>query len=227
MTLNIRFDFETTTNPDPPAKRYTGYRGLYRAEGGNDHAWNQPAVIPNQYQDIKESFGIPFTEEMQWLSWELAHRLNPNITKNGWASVWAGDTWGTNKNGWDDQKDPDDHRRDFVNDRYKGFPLPKVMDAIVFAGGLYDLKPQYGHLWAEPGLSGINCNKLMPSVDEVIARGWYMRCTINGDNGPFDFPQGNGLPVYVPYFLVKEISYTASHFAWWDNTFPPDPLRIY
>jgi hypothetical protein len=218
MTLSVSVEFPS---------RVTGYRGLYRAEGGNTHEWNQPAVIPNQFNGVKDSFGIPFTEDMQWLSWSLARHYNFLMTRMNWASVWAGDTWATNKNGWDNEKDPTDYRRDYVNDRYDGYGLPKVMDGIVFAGGLYNLQPRDGHLWATPGVSGIDCNKPMPSMEEVIERRWFMRCTINGNNGPYDFAQGKGLPVYVPYFLTKEIPYTASHFKRWDSGSLTPPFRFY
>lgn len=214
----VTFQFERRSDsippPDPVIKEYIG---LYRSEGGNDHAWEQPAVIPSQWNGIKDSFGVPFTEAMQWLSWEISQYFNDVMTSNNWASVWSGDQWGTNGNGWDNENEPNDQRRDFVNDRYEGYPLPKVMDGVVFAGSIYRMKSYNGHLWSVPGVTGIDCNKAMPTVETVVHNGWFMRCMINGRKGPYDFAQGQGKPVFVPYFLIKETSYTPSHFSLWST----------
>jgi hypothetical protein len=227
VTLSVSVQFPA---PEPPPTLYKGWRGLYRIEGGNDHEWNQPAVIPTQYNGRKDSFGVPFTKEMQFLSWDLTQKTNALMTSMDWTHPFKGDVMLCNNNGWD-SKNTSDQRRDYVNNRYASWPDPKLMDGLVNAGCLIHMEENDGHLWGIPGISGIDVNKPLPTVDEVIRRGWYFRVTVNQvaqDRGqPYDFPNGHGQGVYVPYFLIKETPYDLNHFERWEADSPPDPLRVY
>jgi len=86
-----------------------------------------------------------------------------------------------------------------------------------------------GHLWAIPGISGIDVTKPLPTIDEILRKNWYMRMTVNPrENGesPYDFPNGQGEGVFVPYFLKEPVPYTKSHFERWEATHLPNPLKI-
>lgn len=225
ITGTIRKD-----TPEPP-KRYVGWRGLYRVEGGNDHAWLQPAVIPSQWNGQKYGTRIQFTRELQFLSWEFTQFKNKLMDSMNWARTFNGDVMLTNGNGWDNQKKPEDQRRDYVNNRYYGYPDPYLMDAIYSAGNFMPyLEERDGHLWAIPGLSGVNVNGVLPSVEQIWERNWYMRLTVNQKSettgNPSDFPNGKGLGVFVPYFLRESVPFTTTHFERWDSDVLPDPLEI-
>lgn len=232
MNVSVRASFRVQMGsvpaPEPTPILYDGWRGLYRIEGGNYHAWEQPAVIPSQYRGIKYGTKLTFTEPLQRLSWALTQYTNPLMTMKNWASVWAGDTVLTNYNGWDNAKEPDDQRHDYIQNRYVTYPDPEVMDAIFLAGNFIKLEARAdGHLWAIPGWSGIDVTKPLPTVTEILEKGWWMRMTINGRNGPYDFSQGRGGAVIVPYFLKEEVPYTPSHFIRWQSDELPNPLKVY
>lgn len=175
-----------------------------------------PAVLPAMRWSgtgyFKYIRPIPFTKTMQWLSWFLMSKVNPTVTMKQWGAVYAGDRWGTNGNGWDNSLEPDDQRRDYVQDRYLGYPDPKLMDALIFAGSVYSGEEDEHHVIMRPGVDGIDVLRPLPGVDEVIARGWYMLAKIN-TNPPAHFPQGNGGPVAIPYFLIEPAMYPKSWFV--------------
>ena len=207
-----------------------GWRLKYFAQGGNQNPDNQPAVTPSQYGYGKYAPPIQFTRQLQFLSWELTQRTNPWMTSMHWASVWNGDTWGTNQNGWDNEEDLDDQRHDYVNNRYTTYKDPLLMDTVITAGNLFVLEDRGdGYLWTMPGVSGINVYEPLPTVDEILRRRHYFRLTINPKPGknPYDFAQGQQHPngVVVPYFVPDvPVPYRKEYFYWWDKPYYPNPL---
>lgn len=212
--LSITIDLgDPQPQPQPGVRRW---RALYPWEGGNDVPDGMPAVLPalrwHAGGYIKYIPPIEFNKQLQFLSWFLMSRLNPSITQRQWAAVWAGDRWGTNGNGWDNSAEPDDQRRDYVNDRYQGYPDPKLMDAIIFSGSIYGGDEDEHHVILRPGVHGVDVTRALPSVDEVIARGWYM-LAVNNTRPGSPFPQGNGGPVAVPIFLREPAMYRKDWFV--------------
>lgn len=212
--------------------RYIGWRGLYRIEGGNDHAWNMPAVIPSQYNGQKSAYAPPirFTQALQSLSWEFTKFTNKLMTSVDWAYSFRGDVMLTNGNGWDSKVEPDDQRHDYVNNRYTSYEDPSLMDGLYCAGNFMPHMDEYdGHLWAVPGKSGVDVTKPLPTVKQIWDNNWYMRLTVNqrlSNSNPFDFPNGYGGGVFVPYFLKRAVPFTKTHFEKWDSDRLPDPLKI-
>jgi hypothetical protein len=159
---------------------------------------------------------------MQWLSFNL-NRHNPAFTPSNWRAVyWDGRAF-TNGNGFDAPGDP---RADFVNDRDVNDPLPRLMKAIICGGMFIRGEVQGLNLYCTPGVSGIDVSKPMPTVDEVLERNWYFTAVTAGDV-IHQFPQGGGLPVLIPYFLIVPVVYPLTWFERWESGALPDPLRIY
>ena len=215
----IPFDLDISVVGNPPPvepPKVAGWRAKYPWEGGNNVPAGMPAVIPAlQWQNsgyVKYIQPIQFTQPMQWLSWWLMKRLNESISMVKWGAVYAGDRWGTNGNGWDNKEEPDDQRRDYVQDRYAGYPDPKLMDAIIMSGSVYGGDEDEHHVIMRPGVHGIDVYKPLPDVDEVLARGWYF-LAMNNTNPPSPFPQGNGGAVAIPYFLREVATYPKAWFV--------------
>lgn len=198
--------------------KYIGYRCLHMAEGGLDNPSGMPVVRP--------SYNAPpilFTKEMQRLSYEM-NSYNPYFTKDKWRKVYAFSTAFTNENGFDEPNDP---RADFVNNVDLTSPLPKLMKAIVCGGMFIRGSVENKLLVCKPGVSGIDVSKPLPSIAEVFARNWYFAATTGGLGGVYNFPQGSGNPVYIPYFLSETVTYPIEWFDTWNNVELPNPLTFY
>jgi hypothetical protein len=162
---------------------------------------------------------------LQGLSWNLMRHFNGVMTSKHWASVYNGDTAFTNGNGWDNAREPDDQRRDYVNDRYRGYDDPKLMKAIICAGSFYRGVVQGSELVMVPGIHGIDSNKPLPSIQTIINNNWYFYATLNSTN-PSPFGQGQLGHVVVPYFLRMPSAYPLAFFERWKDTKLPNPYRF-
>jgi hypothetical protein len=202
-----------------PAKRYTGWRCLHIVEGGYQSD-------PDGQPEVRPSFNAPsieFTKSMQLLSWELMSR-NSNITKNKWRVVYGNTTAFTNGQGYFKSGDP---RADWVNNIDTQYRSPRLMKAII-CGGMFGKWDRIGdELIGVPGVHGIDARKPMPTVDEVLARHWYFTATTCKYPNVSHFPQGQGQPVLIPYFLVEPTPYPLQWFARWDEEYLPDPIKLY
>jgi hypothetical protein len=203
-----------------PAKRYTGWRCLHIAEGGYmSDPDNMPCVRPSF-----DAPSIEFTRSMQLLSWELVRR-NPNVTKHRWKVIHGDTTALTNGNGYFNDDDP---RRDYVNgEDLDAEKNPRLMKAIIFAGMFGKWDRIGNELWAIPGVHGIDARRTMPTLEEVIEKGWCYAATTGTATTVAHFPQGDGVPVLLPYFLIEPTPYPLQWFARWDETYLPDPLTFY
>lgn len=218
-TIRISLGFSS------PAIRYTGFRCLHKGEGGYPNPEGMPIVRPSIYAPA-----IPFTAEMQIRSFQL-NRHNPNFTGDKWRGVYARGTAFTNENGFHDS----DPRADYVNNRDITNPpkLPKLMKAII-CGGMFIRGTVIGNeLICRPGIDAIDANKPIPTVEEILEKNWYFTATTGGENRVNNFPQGGGLPVLIPYFLIEPTPYPMidnNGYTWferWDREYLPNPLTIY
>ena len=218
MTLPISIQFGTQAPPSPVV--YLGWRCLHNAEGGYQSD-------PNNMPCVRPSFDAPsieFTQPMQSLSWELVS-WNPNVTRNRWKAIHADTTAITNGNGFFNDNDP---RRDYVNgEDLDAAKNPRLMKAIIFAGMFGKWDRIGSELWAVPGVHGIDARKPMPTVEEVLAKNWYYVATTGTATTVAHFPQGGGLPVILPYFLIEPVSYPLAWFERWERPYLPDPLTFY
>jgi hypothetical protein len=205
----------------PP--RFVGWRVKHHTEPGA--RWT-----PNGMPEVNPSLnitGIEFTREMQILSWEVMHTINPAITKSKWRVVYGNTTAFTNGQGFGDN----DPRRDYVNGVDLDGALPKLMKAIV-AGGAFLQGVKGSDMVTTPGVCAVDCTKPLPTAQEVIDRHWYFMATTARYNAAGQwvvnhFPQGSSGPVAIVYFLSQPARYVSSWFAEWNSDVLPDPLKIY
>lgn len=192
--------------------RYVGWRNLHRPEGG----FPTDPRFPN-VRRAKDAPAVPFTPALQRLAFDLMVYKNPAITRTKFESVFAsGTAFCNNQHGI---KDDD----------------PQLMDGIVCAGMFTTTQPVGGYMTMTPGVHAVDATKPLPSVAEVLERGWYFIAnTGQGSQGAFNFPQGMGGPVYIVYALVAPVRYPMSGveegiswtgWARWDSTVRPDALR--
>ena len=240
MSLSIDIQFKTATVPPPPVSKVTGWRCKWTAEGGNDNPLGMPAVTPSQFNGQKVAPAIPFTQGMQQLALDVMMSKNYVLNRTKASVIYDRNVAFCNTQGWGFTKDRSEyiHRRNYFLGEDLSDEYSKIEDGIICSGGLYNLQDRAdGHLWAVPGVSGIDVNQPLPTVSQVFANGWYFYATSNTAK-PSHFPQGwNGLPdddpnvyygpVILPYFLSVEIPYTKAYFKWWEGTERPDPLRYY
>jgi hypothetical protein len=204
--------------------RWVGWRVKHRSEPG---ARQTPNGMPEVNPSINIA-GIPFTREMQILSWEVMHLINPTITEGKWRAVFDDDRAYTNEQGFSNGDDP---RADYINGQDLGAELPKLMRAIL-AGGAFIRGAMGSELTVTPGIGAVDCTKPLPSAQEVIDRHWYFDATTARYNAAGEwcvnpFPQGSGGPVAVVYFLNQPARYVGSWFAPWDSEVLPDPYKVY
>jgi hypothetical protein len=213
--------------------RYTGWRFLHMKEGGYPNPAGMPIVRPSL-----NAPPVDMTEAVQLLSFKMnAH--NPLFTGDKWRSVHNERIAFTNEDGFDGENP----RRDYVNRRDlsavtdAGTPaLPKLKKAIVCGGNFIRGDVVGNTLVCTPGIHGIDANKPLPSVEEILAKHWYFIATTGGPDRIFNFPQGEGMPVRMPYFLREPVAYEMTGekdgvrfvmFERWDRDTLPDPLVMY
>jgi hypothetical protein len=207
----------------PPDPRFVGYRVKHRVEPGA--RWT-PNGMPEVNPSINIS-GIDFTREMQLLSWEVMHIINPTISKEKWRVVYGTTTAYTNGQGFGD----DIPRADYVNGIDLSGGLPKIMKGIV-AGGAFVRGVLGSEMVITPGVGAVDCTKPLPTAQEVIEKNMYFLATTARYSASNvwtvnHFPQGEGGPVAIVYFLNQPARYLASWFDTWDSDAPPDPLKVY
>lgn len=209
-----------TPKSEPP-KRYIGWRCKHKGEpGAPDNPANSgdPEVRPSDWQN-----GIPFTEELQRLSFDLMRWGNPLITAQNWRVVYKDDVAFTNNQSWGDNQ----VRADYINGLDLSAPLPKLMKVTICGGSLYGGIPEGDELTFRPGVDGIDANgAAIPPLETVIKNGWYFHAVTWIRNGVTShFPQGHGGKVLIPLVLTIPVSYPLAWFERWDGVELPDPLR--
>lgn len=212
-TLGIRISLSTKA-----VKTHTGWRCLHMAEGGYPHSVGDPAVRP-----AVNAPPVDFTQALQLLSFNL-NKHNPNFDGKNWRAVYWTDRAFTNEQGFDKPGDP---RADYINRLDLTRPLPKLMKAIICGGYLVKGERVGNQLIVTPGIGAIDANKPIPSVEYVLENNLYFTACTANSRGAYNFPQGEGLPVYIPYVLKEPTPYPIEWFEWWDSPEKPDPLRFY
>lgn len=198
--------------------KYQGFRCLHMYEGGYPNPLGEPEVRPSV-----NARPVNFGRYEQWLSFNLANGRNPEITKARWRSIYDVGRAFTNEQGFSD----DHSKRDWVN----GIDLnasedPKLMKAIICGGMFIRGEVSGDYLVCRPGISGIDVNKTLPSLTEVLDKGWYFHA-VRAGKIVYNFPQGQGGPVLIPYFLREVVTYPIAWFEPWNSNSLPDPQKFY
>jgi len=235
LNVNITFPSAEPTPPEPV--RVKGLRGLHRVEGGRQPAYNSPGVIPPFNPTIK----LPMTKDIQLMSYDLAAHFHPAIradrTKyrdiHGGAFAMNNGPW----NGYDHPQEPHP-LKDYVNNRDLDAPLPNY-DKMqrTFAGSLITGQKVGDVIWCEPGIDAIDARnfRYVPGTDEakatlgeILTKRWYSFAVAEGETGVFKIrPQwGEGFIVF-PFILDRPISFESRFFVAWDETYVPEPLKVY
>ena len=210
---------------------FDGWRCQYTPphENGNYNPPGMPTATPSLYNFQKVAPPIVFTKPMQDLAYAVCTRYNSEITYKRISMIYDRNVIFTNTQGWGLSKDGTEyiHRRNYFLNEGLTSEYAKLEDAIICAGSFYRLQDRNdGHLWAVPGVTGIDVNKTLPDVETIFNNNWYFYCT-NNTTKPSHFAQGQGGPVIVPFFLTTEVPYMRQYFHRWQGDTLPDPLTIY
>jgi len=82
-----------------------------------------------------------------------------------------------------------------------------------------------------PGVDSIDAARPIKDIDiwaaRIIENHHYFHAVTRSGSRIYNFPQGQGNPVFIGYFLIQSVTYPLSWFTKWEEDFLPDPLRIY
>lgn len=213
---------DTVVDPQPTSdKKYIGWRVLHKAEGGYDKTpKDMPEVIPPE-----NPVALPMTEDIQKMSFELMQHFNKAITAELWTKVHRHDKAFNNFNGFEKDGEP---RANFITKKNLTSPLPKYDKMGRLCGGMFVRGIVQGDkLVFQPGIHGIDADKPMPSLQEIIDNNWYFFAVNFHENGKVShFPQGKGEPVAIPFIFNREISFPLSLFERWEENTLPDPTKV-
>ena len=162
---------------------------------------HNPAVPSDGRPDVvvtSEYSSVPMTEAIQRLcfdlfSWGVGDALSDADKRRKWRVLYGEFTAFTNTAGFDG----DSPRWDYINGQDAGAALPILQKGITIAGSRVKGKVIDGYLEMET-LSPSS----VPSLAWLIQNPhlYFEAFTVNAQ-GQARFPQGNGMPVYVPWFV--------------------------
>ena len=217
LTHNLSIYSDGSMDEQPPVSlpRYIGWRCLHVGEGGYQSDNGMPEIRPAMPNPLP----VRMTEDIQKMSYNLMIR-NPNITKDRWRKVHGTTVAFNNGNGYPG-------RRDYINRRDLDKDYPKYMKAII-CGGMFIRGTVVGNfLQCVPGVHGIYAFDPMPDTQTIIDRNWYFHAVTEYNGQISNFPQGQGLPVLMPFILREPVTYPLSWMTRWESDQLPDPLRNY
>lgn len=229
--MNITVTFP---QPTPPLERIIGFRGLHVAEGGRrPDPLGSPGVIP----PFNPTISLAMTRAIQLMGYDLMAHFHPAVKadSNKWRIMHGYNVAMNNGTGFDEPGDP---RVDFVNGRDVFAPLPKY-DKMqrTFAGSLITGKLEGNVIWCSPGVDAIDARNFsyIPGtpeaqtiLGEILSKHWYSFAVAEYENSVVKMrgKWGDGIIVY-PFILDRPVSFESRFFTAWDETFAPDPLKVY
>lgn len=212
MQVSIKF-----LPSSPPL--YDGWRGLHVQEGGRGAPAGMPAILPPI-----ETRALDMTDEIQEMSYELAHHFAPAIDGGKWRAIHGYQTAMNNgsQNGFGDAP-----HRDVINGMDLDAPPPRY-DKMQrsFAGSFIRGEAVGTTLFCRPGIHGIDANQPMPRLEEIIEKNWYVIACTSGEK-IWNFPHGLGSPVVYPFIFDRTISFPLSWFQRWERSYLPNHLTVY
>lgn len=210
--------------------RYRGWRLKYPGEGGNYNPSGMPAVTP-ALEWTGTRWGkyirpVKMTSAIQWLQWGVIQHHNVDATPDVTDRLFADDIALCNHHGLDD---PDNPRVNYVMGTNLGYEEPRLMDAILMAGGLYNAVKNGNEIRFYPGVHSVDENNI-PDVETVVRNGWAVRAVSwhagRGGFGEDFFKPGRVGPFYYAHVISDVAKYPSEYFEWWDRDYPPDPLKV-
>ena len=221
--MQIHVTINSDTSPNPPPKKYIGWRVLHKLEGGNQAT---PPGMPEVTPPIN-AIALPMTESIQHMSYDLMRYFNPAITTSLWTKVHRYDKAFNNNNGFERPGDP---RWNYIANTNSGSPLPKYDKAQRLCGGQFVRGVVVGdELHCTAGVHGIDGLSPMPSVSTIVENNWYLfAVSVNSNFTQIsDFPQGQGGVVAIPFIFTGVIKFPLSYFTRWEGNSLPIHTKIY
>lgn len=250
MNLTIEFP-RAAPVPPPPAKRWVGFRALHEVEGGRvpeptNAVPFPPAVIP----PYSPTVALNMTEAIQWMSYDLMRHFCSAVTPTRWRILHRVAIAMNNgqANGFDGGTPHRDYinRKDLTAVKLNGSPDYPRYDKCqrTFEGSFITGVRDGNVIWCAPGIDAIDARSFKypartnvndaPTaaqkaiLDSIIEHGWYSTAVCAADP-PFHFrgQWGSGCVIVYPFILDRAVSYEAKFFEPWDETFLPDPVKVY
>lgn len=215
-----------------PPPKYSGWRCLHKAEGGNE---NTPLGMPEVTPPLAAT-ALDMTQAVQEMSYKLMLHFNQAIQgpdwnpKKIWSNVHKYDIAFTNEEGFEKPGDP---RRNYILNEDLTFDYPKYdkqgrLCGGAFIHGLAEIDHQGRDvLRCKPGIHGIDARGPMPEVETIAARNWYFFALNYFPDHVEHFAQGQGQPVAIPFIFDRDVVFERRFFEPWEGETPPDPLKIY
>lgn len=235
MSISIAVEIQHRSAPAP--KHYTGWRGLHVVEGGRaiptDVLAHPPAVIPDYTGQFTR-----MTKDIQWMSYDLQRHFCSAVTKERWRDPLHSHAFAmTNKGAGFGY--PGTILRDYVNGRdLNAVAFPKYDKIRTFQGSFITGVLEGSYIWCQPGVDGIDANGFtyVPGTPEAAAtlqkiidnHSLYSIAVAVGDP-PFHIRAqwGTGCVIVFPFIFAQPVAYESRFFEPWDETFLPDPVKVY
>jgi len=203
----------------PPALKYDGWRIFHDAE--MPMAWRLERYgealrnrLPEVY--VLSETVVYMTEPIQ----HLTKDINPAMTSAKWRSLYAWNRAFSNGSGFNGEVPC----ADLVNYLDVNAELP-AFDKVRICGGAFVTGHISGNYLIVDTLNPAN----IPTPAELLAQPQYFfhAVSTNNDTGISKFPQGDGLPVYVPLFAKAEARIPLNQVERWQSNSLPDPYKLY
>jgi hypothetical protein len=225
ITVSVKFSVTT---------HYVGWRGLHVAEGGRrPDPLGSPGVIP----PFKPTVALTMSKDIQYMSYDLMAHFSPAVAadRGKWRVMHGTDVAMNNGTGFGSGAP----LRDYVNQmdlEAPGFPrydkMQRTFEGSLITGTLTD-----GLIWCTPGIDAIDARNFtyVPGTQQaaatlakIIDKRWYSYAVAEAEDSVFKIRGhwGEGF-VTFPFILDRPVAFNASFFTAWDETYPPDPLKIY
>lgn len=231
--MNVTIEFPRAALPPP--KRWVGWRALHKIEGGRDIPTDvlphPPAVVPD-YTGASQ----PLTKDIQWMCYDLQRHFCDTVTRERWRDPLHSHAFAmTNKAagfGYGVLL------RDYINGLdLSATALPKYDKIRTFQGSFITGVLEGNLIWCQPGVHGIDARGFTyvpgtpaaaATLQKIIDNQWYSIAVAVGDP-PFHIRAqwGAGCVIVFPFIFSQPIAFNSAFFAPWDETFLPDPVKVY
>lgn len=240
--MNITITFPPATQTPV---RYIGWRPLHAMEGGRvpDQSLQSPEVIP----PFNPTVGLTMTRDIQLMSYDLMSYFHPAVKadREKWRTT-HNHKYAMNNGQGNGYPAPGDSvivsHVDYVTaypdvrDATATFPRYDKMQRT-FAGSFITGRLEGKVIWCEPGVDAIDARNFSyipgteeakKTLDEILVKHWISFAVAAGERGPFRMGGhwGDGFIVF-PFILDRPVSFESRFFESWDETFYPDPLKVY
>jgi hypothetical protein len=213
----------TGSEVPPPATIYKGLRFQYNRNYNPD---GMPAVGPALMDDTKYIRPVVMTKEIQLFICAFSLSQNPLMSDDDVVKTLDRKIAFANTQGWGYHADDLAKRANYIWNKDLEYEEPKLEDGIICAGSLYQGVTDGKHLIQKPGIHAIDGNKPMPTIQEVLDKGWWFYATSWENPNASHFPQGRGGIVAMPHIISEDAYYPLWWFDWYESYTPNNPTAV-